>query len=48
MYKLLIQKIFGTKNERDLKKLRPYADAINKLEPQIQKLSDEQLRAKTA
>jgi len=48
MYKLLIQKIFGTKNERDLKKLQPYATAINELEPQIQKLSDEQLRAKTA
>jgi preprotein translocase subunit SecA len=48
MYKLLIQKIFGTKNERDLKKLRPYSAAINELEPQMQKLSDEQLRAKTA
>lgn len=48
MYKLLIQKIFGTKNERDLKKLQPYAAAINELEPRIQKLSDEQLRAKTA
>ncbi|NIM58931.1 MAG: preprotein translocase subunit SecA [Candidatus Aminicenantes bacterium] len=48
MYKLLIQKIFGTKNERDLKKLQPYATAINELEPQMQKLSDEQLRAKTA
>ncbi|GAI15405.1 unnamed protein product [marine sediment metagenome] len=48
MYKLLIRKIFGTKNKRDLKKLQPYAAAINKLEPQIQKLSDDQLRAKTA
>jgi preprotein translocase subunit SecA len=48
MYKLLIQKIFGTKNERDLKKLRPYAAAISELEPRMQKLSDEQLRAKTA
>jgi preprotein translocase subunit SecA len=48
MYKLLIQKIFGTKNERDLKKLRPYATAISELETQMQKLSDEQLRAKTA
>ena len=48
MYKLLIQKIFGTKNERDLKKLQPYVTAINELEPQIQKLSDIELRAKTA
>jgi preprotein translocase subunit SecA len=48
MYKLLIRKIFGTKNKRDLKKLQPYATAINELEPQIQKLNDDQLRAKTA
>jgi len=48
MYKWLIQKIFGTKTERDLKKLRPYASAISELEPQIQKLSNDQLRAKTA
>lgn len=48
MYKWLIQKIFGTKNERDLKRLRPYMSAISELEPQIQKLSNEQLRAKTA
>jgi len=48
MYKWLLRKIFGTKNERDLKKLQPYVAAINELEPQIRKLSDEQLRAKTA
>jgi len=48
MYKWLIQKIFGTKNERDLKKLQPYATAINELEPQIQKLDDSELQAKTA
>jgi preprotein translocase subunit SecA len=48
MFKLLIRKIFGTKNERDLKKLQPYAAAINELEPRIQELSDEQLQAKTA
>ncbi len=48
MYKWLLTKIFGTKNERDLKKLRPYVEAINALEPSIQKLSDPQLQAKTA
>ena len=48
MYKWLIRKIFGTKNERDLKRLQPYVAAITELEPQIQKLSDDQLRAKTA
>ncbi|MFQ6110230.1 MAG: preprotein translocase SecA, partial [Candidatus Aminicenantales bacterium] len=48
MYKWLIQKIFGTKNERDLRRLQPYVDAINALEPRIQKLSNDQLRHKTA
>jgi len=48
MYKWLIQKIFGTKNERDLKRLQPYVPVINELEPKIQKLSNDQLRAKTA
>jgi preprotein translocase subunit SecA len=40
-------KVFGTTNERELKRLRPRVAAINALEPEIQKLSDEQLRAKT-
>ncbi len=48
MYKWLIRKIFGTKNERDLRRLQPYVAAINELEPRIQKLSDNELRAKTA
>ncbi|TET25196.1 MAG: preprotein translocase subunit SecA [Candidatus Aminicenantes bacterium] len=48
MYKLLIRKIFGTKNERDLKKLQPYASAINELEPHIKKLDNNQIRFKTA
>ncbi|MFC2169398.1 preprotein translocase subunit SecA [Acidobacteriota bacterium] len=48
MFNLLIQKIFGTKNERDLKKLQPYSVAINELETQVQKLSNNQLSAKTA
>jgi preprotein translocase subunit SecA len=47
MYKWLIQKIFGTKTERDLKKLLPYATAINELESGIKKLSDSQLQTKT-
>ena len=48
MLRWLAQKIFGTKNERDLKRLQPYVSAICELEPQIQSLSDDQLRAKTA
>ncbi len=48
MLKWLITKIFGTQNERDLKKLQPFVAAINEFEPRIQKLSDDELRAKTA
>ncbi len=47
MLNWFIQKIFGTKNERDLKKLQPYAAAINELEPRIRELDDQQLKAKT-
>jgi preprotein translocase subunit SecA len=43
----LLGKIFGTKNEREVKRLLPRVEAINALEPQIEKLSDDQLRAKT-
>ncbi|MFN3920969.1 MAG: preprotein translocase subunit SecA, partial [Caldimicrobium sp.] len=43
----LITKIVGTKNERELKKLRPIVERINSLEGQIQKLSDSELSRKT-
>jgi len=43
----VIAKVFGTKNERELKRLMPQVEAINALEPEMRKLSDEQLRAKT-
>ena len=48
MINTLLGKIFGTKNEREVKRLQPRVGAINALEPEIQKLSDDQLRAKTA
>jgi len=48
MYKWFIRKVFGTKNERDIKKLQPLVSAISELEPRIQALSDANLRAKTA
>jgi len=44
----VITKIFGSANERLLKKLWPDVAKINALEPEIKRLSDEQLRAKTA
>jgi len=43
----LLGKIFGTKNQREIKRLMPNVEAINALEPQMRALSDEQLRAKT-
>ncbi len=48
MINTLLGKVFGTKNEREIKRLQPRVQAINALEPEIQKLSDDQLRAKTA
>jgi preprotein translocase subunit SecA len=44
----LLGKIFGTKNEREVKRLQPRVVAMNALEPGMQELSDDQLRAKTA
>jgi preprotein translocase subunit SecA len=44
----IIQKLFGTKNERELKRIAPLVDEINHFEPAIKKLSDDELRAKTA
>src|SRR5918992_2655246 len=41
-------KIFGSANERKIKPLRPKVEAINALEPEVAKLSDDQLRARTA
>jgi preprotein translocase subunit SecA len=38
--------LFDT-NEKELKRLQPYVDRINELEPEFQKLSDEELKAKT-
>ena len=47
MINTLIGKVFGTKNERVVKGLMPKVEAINALEPQMQKLTDAELRAKT-
>ena len=43
-----LAKVFGTANERELKRLAPLVAQINSLEPQITALSDGQLREKTA
>lgn len=39
--------IFGSANDRQVKKYLPRVVAINALEPQFEKLTDEELRAKT-
>ncbi|MBL8602733.1 MAG: preprotein translocase subunit SecA [Myxococcales bacterium] len=44
----LLQKVFGTKNERELKKIRPMVARINDLEPKMRERSDDELRALTA
>ena len=43
----LARKIFGSSNDRQIKALRPKVDAINALEPELQALSDDELRART-
>src|SRR6185503_15542236 len=43
-----LKKILGTSHEREIKKLRPFVDEINKLEARIGKLDDAALKAKTA
>jgi preprotein translocase subunit SecA len=44
----LLAKVFGTSNERVVKRLLPAVEQINALEPSIKALTDEELRAKTA
>ena len=47
MVNKILQKIFGTKHDREMKALRPLIAQINSFEPAIQALSDQQLQAKT-
>ena len=44
----VLQKIIGDPNDKALKKLASIKDAVNRLEPDFQKISDQQLQAKTA
>jgi preprotein translocase subunit SecA len=43
----LLTKVFGSKNERELKKIRPDVERINSLEPEIKAMSDQTLKAQT-
>ncbi len=44
----VINKIFGDSNEKYLKRLQPLIDKINKLEPEFEKFSNEELKEKTS
>ena len=48
MIGFLVRKIFGSKNDRFLKKLRPLVAKINALEPEMQALADEELPQRLA
>ncbi len=47
MFGALARRIFGTANDRYLESLRPIVGEINELEPSLEKLSDDELRART-
>ena len=42
-----MEKLFGTFSDKELKRIKPIANKVLELEPQMQKLSDEELQAKT-
>ncbi len=48
MLNQVLTKVFGSKHERDVKRMLPVVAAINELEAGTMRLSDEELRAKTA
>ena len=43
----ILEKIFGNYSDTEIKKIRPIVEKINQLEPEIEKLSDDELKAKT-
>ncbi|HTK95902.1 MAG TPA: preprotein translocase subunit SecA [Terriglobales bacterium] len=47
MINTLLAKVFGTSNEREVKRLLPIVEQINAREPEMKKLSDAEMRAKT-
>ena len=42
-----VDKLFGNKSEKEIKRIEKYVDAIEALDEKMQALSDEELRAKT-
>ena len=47
MLQKVLTKVFGSKQDRDMKQLQPIVDRINQLEPEMQRLSDAALQSKT-
>src|SRR5499426_3391500 len=47
MLNVLVRAVFGTKHERDAKRMRPAVESINALAPELERVSDAELRAKT-
>src|SRR6187399_3369178 len=47
MFENLLKTVFGSKHDRDLKRVRPIVEEINRLDGEWNALTDEQLRAKT-
>ncbi|MGD8992098.1 MAG: preprotein translocase subunit SecA, partial [Desulfobacterales bacterium] len=43
-----LTKVFGSKNEREIKRIQPQVERINALEPAVQAMSDHELKAQTA
>ena len=47
MINVLLKQIFGSKNEREIKRMRPVIGQVWALEPAVSRLTDQQLGAKT-
>jgi len=48
MFQSVLKKVFGTKHQRQIKKIQPLVDRINAMEPKLSPLRDAELQAKTA
>ena len=48
MFAKVLTKVFGSKNERDIRKLSPVVEAVNAVEERVKALSDEDIRSRTA
>ena len=47
MLSWILRKVLGSKNQREVKRIRPLVEKINQLEQQFQSLTEDQLREKT-